>query len=97
MEEMIFLTKEQVATRWAVTIRTVQRLVSEGQLTAYHFVGKLRFKVSDVVAFEESYRGKARTSLAPVAPPVQEPVRRGPKRKGSVVDFTGRQPRRKSA
>lgn len=91
MEEMTFLTKEQVAKRWQVTSRTVERLVAEGNLLAYRFskVG-MRFKLTDLLAFEESRRCNPVTSTV-------QPARRGPKLKGAVVDFTDRQPRRKSA
>lgn len=95
-----YLKLEQVMERLQVSRTTLWRIVKEGRLRSYRFQGgKLKFfELEEVEAFQSS--SMVLTSLVLVPAPVAAvPSAKGPgrPRKGAVVDFTGRQPRRKSA
>ena len=48
-----WMTKKELCRRWKVCAKTIERRVSEGKLTANHYLGKtVRFALKDVRAFE---------------------------------------------
>jgi excisionase family DNA binding protein len=53
------LTREQLARVLAVHTNTVDRLVRDGKLSAYHFGRSVRFRLSDVEAFLDEHRWEA--------------------------------------
>ena len=57
---MKYLTTPQLAERWSCHAETVRRKVQAGSLPAYKITGKLRFKESDIEAYEESMRVKVK-------------------------------------
>ena len=49
------LTPHEVARRWQVSVRTVQRMIRSGELVALHLGPKLiRIRHDDMIAFENS-------------------------------------------
>lgn len=47
-----FLTRRQVAARWAMHPESVKRREAAGQLASYKFGSTVRYKLSDVEAIE---------------------------------------------
>jgi excisionase family DNA binding protein len=50
------LTREQLARFLAVHTNTVDRLVRDGKLSAYHFGRNVRFRLGDIEAFLDEHR-----------------------------------------
>jgi excisionase family DNA binding protein len=50
------LTREQLARFLAVHTNTVDRLVRDGKLSAYHFGRNVRFRLRDIEAFLDEHR-----------------------------------------
>jgi excisionase family DNA binding protein len=53
------LTPEQLARFLAVHTNTVDRLVRDGKLSAYHFGRNVRFRLRDVEEFLDEHRWEA--------------------------------------
>ena len=51
-----FLTPAELAARWRTTPMTLRRWRHAGNLTAYHFGRGVRFKLSEVIAYENAAR-----------------------------------------
>lgn len=49
-----FLTAEELAQRWNVKKKTIYQIKST--ISYYKFKGSIRFKLSDVVAYEERHK-----------------------------------------
>lgn len=49
-------TKSELAERWGVSTRTVQRLVNKGYLHAVRIGRQLRFTADDIAAHERAQR-----------------------------------------
>lgn len=55
--ETMFLTTTELAARWQVTAKTIRNRRSSGApMPIVTYLGRPRFAISDVVAFEESKR-----------------------------------------
>lgn len=57
-DDLKLLTKAQVAKRLHVSVRSVERLVSSGELQALKVGGSTRFDPRDVVAYVDGLRGE---------------------------------------
>ena len=62
-DDSLWVSSTQAALLLGVTIRTVYRLVDDGELTAYRFGRVIRIKRSDVTTFIESCRIEPGTLL----------------------------------
>jgi excisionase family DNA binding protein len=54
-----FLTPKELAARWRLGLSTVYALKESGHLTFYQLGGAIRFKLADVLAYEEAGQTKA--------------------------------------
>jgi Helix-turn-helix domain len=51
-----FLTDEELATRWAVSPKTLRNARVSGRLIGFVKIGRsVRYRMSDVIAFEEKH------------------------------------------
>lgn len=55
-DETRLLTLAELAQRWSVSTRTVQRLAKRGALRFLRIGRQLRFRLEDVVAYERAAR-----------------------------------------
>lgn len=55
-EGKAFLSISEVARRWGVSKRTVQRFVADGLLEMVHFGRAVRIAVNEVLRFEATHR-----------------------------------------
>jgi len=55
----MFLTPKELAGRWRLGLSTVYALKESGYLTFYQLGGAIRFKLTDVLAYEEAGQTKA--------------------------------------
>ena len=51
-----FFTPAELSARWKITPMTLRRWRKEGKIVASHFGRGVRFKLSDVLAYEEQAR-----------------------------------------
>jgi excisionase family DNA binding protein len=51
-----FLSSDELADRWQVSTRTVKRLVDRRQIHFVRIGRQIRFKLSDVLAYEKKMR-----------------------------------------
>jgi excisionase family DNA binding protein len=65
MQVDAFLTERQLAARWSVSVRTIQRMVRDGELGSTAIRHSPRFSVSAV----EAYEARADATLTPVGDP----------------------------
>jgi excisionase family DNA binding protein len=61
----MFLTPKEVAARWRLGLSTVYALKDAGQLAYVQVGGAIRFKLADVLAYEEA--GYQRAVMRPKA------------------------------
>jgi len=50
------LTSAQLAERWGVSVRTVQRLTKAGELRCVRIGRQIRFRLEDILAYERKSR-----------------------------------------
>jgi len=78
--EVAFMSRADVAERWGTSVRTVDRLINAGELTAVRLSPRVvRVRPADLAEFERSRSGAA----APIEP-VPAPVGRGGRRRRNV-------------
>jgi len=53
-----FYTIKDIAERWDVTDRTVQRTIERGDLVAHRFGGSVRVSGEDLFTYEAARRGR---------------------------------------
>ncbi len=61
----VYLSADELALRWHKTLRTIQRMVSDGKIAPVRINRTPLFDLGDVEAYEQAMRG-----LQAVAPPV---------------------------
>ena len=52
-DDQPFLTSGQVAERWKVSKRTVERLAKQGELRRLCIGRQVRFRMEDIIAYEK--------------------------------------------
>lgn len=56
-ENRIFLDEKELAKRWSISIKTLQRWRWKGEGPLFvKFVGRVRYALSDIEAFERAHR-----------------------------------------
>ena len=55
-QEQVFVTRHQLAERCGTTIETIKRRQAKGLYIAYKLGKHVRYKLSDIVAFENAGR-----------------------------------------
>lgn len=56
VEDLKTLTAEETARLLGVSVETVRRYARAGSLAAFHWGARLRFRVEDIRAFQDSCR-----------------------------------------
>jgi hypothetical protein len=58
MQEDVWLTRRELSARWAMPIKTLAQWGSQGKGVRYaRFGGLVRYRLSDVIAWEEAQFG----------------------------------------
>lgn len=68
-------TETELAQRWNISIKTLQRWRSESRGPRYYKLSKaVRYALEDVVAYEDAQRQGADSPVAPSPPPIEPPA-----------------------
>ena len=52
-----FMSKQELAYRWHISVRTLEHWMTQEKTPPYHYIGKfVRFWIDDVTAFEQARR-----------------------------------------